>query len=139
RDIWARLSWVRPRERSLPMEVAIGGRRTVVEATTIPTPRHTVALTGAMVIILMRRLTMITTREPTAGKGRLTVLTERRLPGLVTIPTRARTREAVRSQHRMAPEVRRRPIIRTREPTRRRDKVRVRMPTRAAPMVREET
>src|SRR4030095_10253619 len=121
--IWGRSSWVPRLERSLPMEVAIGGRRTVVGATTIPTPRRTVALTGAMVIILMRRLTMITTPEPTAGKGRLTVLRDRRLPGLVTIPTRARTREAVRSQHRMAAEAQRRPITRTQEHTRRRDKV----------------
>src|SRR4029453_16580507 len=121
------------------MDVAIGGRRTVVGATTIPTPRHTVALTGAMVIILMRRLTMITTREPTAGKVRLTVLTDRRLPALVTIPTRARTREAVRSQHRMAAEVQRRPIILTQEHTRRRDKVRVRMLNGAAPTYREGT
>lgn len=121
------------------MEVAIGGRRTVVGATTIPTPRRTVALTGAMVIILMRRLTMITTREPTAGKGRLTVLMDRRLPALVTIPTRARTREAVRSQHRMAAEVQRRPITRTPEHTRRRDKVRVRMLNGAAPTYREGT
>src|SRR5262245_5787779 len=138
-DIWARSSWAPRLERSLPMEVAIGGRRTVVGATTIPTPRRTVALTGAMAIILTRRLTMITTREPTAGKGRLTALTGRRLPGLVTIPTRARTREAARSQHRMAAEVRRRPITRTQERTRRRDKVRVRMLNGAAPMCREGT
>jgi hypothetical protein len=121
------------------MEVAIGGRRTVVGATTIPTPRRTVALTGAMVIILMRRLTMITTREPTAGKGRLTVLMDRRLPALVTIPTRARTREAVRSQHHMAAGVQRRPITRTPEHTRRRDKVRVRMLNGVAPTYREGT
>jgi hypothetical protein len=121
------------------MGVDIGGRRTVVGATTIPTPRRTVALTGAMVIILMRRLTMTPPRVPTAGKGRRTALTDRRLPGLVTIPTRARTREAVRSQHRMAAEVRRRHITRTQEPTRRRDKVRVPQPSGAAPMCREET
>jgi hypothetical protein len=82
---------------------------------------------------------MITTREPTAGKGRLTVLTDRRLPALVTIPTRARTREAVRSQHRMAAEVQRRPITRTQEHTRRRDKVRVRMLSGVVPMYREGT
>src|SRR4029077_8472900 len=109
RDIWARLSWVQSQERSLPMGADIGGRHAVVGAITIPTPRRTVALTGAMVIIPMRRLTMITTRELTAGKGRLTVLTDRRRPALVTILTRARTREAVRSQHRMAAEVQRRP------------------------------
>src|SRR5690242_6515081 len=121
------------------MGAGFGGRHTVVEASTIPTLRRTAALTGGMVIILMRRLTMITTRELTAGTGVLTALTGRPLPGLVTIPTRARTREAVRSQHRMAAEVRRKPITRTPEPTRRRDKVRVRMLNGVAPTCREET
>src|SRR5262249_18566491 len=108
RGIWARSSWGPRQERSLPMEVDTGGRRTVVGVTIIPTPRRTAALTGAMVTIRMRRLTMITTREPTAGKGRLTALTDRRLPALVTILTRARMRGAVRSQPRMAAEVQRR-------------------------------
>src|SRR5262245_52548158 len=85
RDIWARSSWVPRQEQSLQMGADIGGRHTVVGATIIPTPRRTVALTGAMVIIRMRRLTMITTREPTAGKGQLTALMDRRLPALVTI------------------------------------------------------
>src|SRR5436190_19068441 len=66
-DIWAHLFWVQPQERSLLMEAATGGRHTVVGASTIPTLRRTVALTGAMVIILMRRLTMITIRELTVG------------------------------------------------------------------------
>src|ERR1700757_2218705 len=139
RDIWARSSWVQPQERSLPMGADIGGRHTAVGATTIPTLRRTVALTGAMVIILMRRLTMITTREPMAGKGRLTVLTDRRLPALVIILTRARTREAVRSQHRMAAERQARPITRTPEHTRRRDKVRIRMLSGVVPTYREGT
>jgi hypothetical protein len=121
------------------MEAAIGGRHTVVGASTIPTPRRTVALIGAMVIILMRRLTMITIPVLMAGKGRLTALTDRRLPALVTILTRARTREAVRSQHRMAAGVQRRPITRTQEHTRRRDKVRVRMLSGVVPTYREGT
>src|ERR1700756_69770 len=121
------------------MGADIGGRHTAVGVTTIPTPRRTVALTGAMVIILMRRLTMITTREPTAEKGRLTVLTDRQLPALFTTPTRARMREAERSQHRMAAEVQRRPITRTQGRTRRRDKVRARMLNGAAPTYREGT
>src|SRR5215475_14301445 len=108
-DIWARSSWVPRLERSLPMAAAIGGRRTVTGVSTIPGPRPTVALTGAMVIILMRRLTMITTPEPTAGKRVLTALTDRRRLELVTIPTQARTREAVQSQHPMAAEVQLRP------------------------------
>src|SRR2546430_17229369 len=68
RDIWERLFWVQPQERFLLMGAATGGRHTVVGASTIPTLLRTVALTGAMVIILMRRLIMITTRELTAGK-----------------------------------------------------------------------
>src|SRR4029450_11311224 len=138
-DIWARSSWALQRERFLPMEVAIGGHRTVVGVTTIPTPRRTVALTGGMVTILMLRLTMTPPRELTAGKERLTALTGRRLPALVTIPTRERTREAVRSQHPMAAEVQRRPITRTLERTHRRDKVRIRMLNGAAPMYRGGT
>ena len=121
------------------MAAAIGGRRTATGVSIIHGPRPTVALTGAMVIILMRRLTMITTREPTAGKRVLTVLTDRRRPGLVTIPTPAPTREVVQSQHPMAAEVQHRPITRTQERTRKRDKVRVRMLNGAAPMCREET
>src|SRR5262249_15673512 len=92
-----------------------------------------------MVIILMRRLTMITTPEPTAGKGRLTVLTDRQPPELVTIPTPGRTREAARSQHLMGAEAQRRPITRTQEHTRRRAKVQARMRSGAAPTFREGT
>src|SRR5438270_6278247 len=127
RDIWAHSFWVQPQERSLPMGAATGGRHTVVVASTIPTLRRTVALTGAMVIILMRRLTMITTQELTAGTGVPTARTDRPLPVPVTIPTLAHTPEAVRSQRPMAVEVLRRRTTRTRERTRRRDKVRVRM------------
>jgi hypothetical protein len=121
------------------MGAAIGGRHTVVGASTIPTLRRTVALTGAMVIILTRRLTMITTRELTAGTGVRMAPMARLLPVLGTTPTRARTREAVRSQHPMAAEVPRRPTTRTPERTHRHDKVRVRMLNGAAPMFREET
>src|ERR1700757_2085768 len=98
-DIWARSSWVQLRERSLPMGAAIGGRHTVVEATTIPTPRRTVALTGAMVIILMRLLTMTTTLELTGGKPALTARTGRRPPEQVTIHTLGRTLEEHQSRH----------------------------------------
>ena len=121
------------------MGVAIGGHHTAAGVTTIPTLRRTVALTGAMVIILMRLLTMITTREPTAGKGRLTVLTDRQLPALGTIPTPGRTREAVLSQHRMASEVQRRPITLTQARTLRPGRVPVRMPSGGAPMSHVET
>src|SRR5262245_22070308 len=115
------------------MGAAIGGRRTVVGAFTILTPRRTVALTGAMVIILMRRVRTTPPRGLTAGTRVLTVRTGRRPPELATIHTPARTREAVRSRHRMGAEAQHRPIIRTQERTRRRDKVRVRMLNGAAP------
>src|SRR5215472_14363173 len=51
------------------MGVDIGGRHTVAGVFIIPILRRTVELTGATVIILMRRLTMITTQELTAGMG----------------------------------------------------------------------
>src|SRR5438094_3636655 len=82
--IWERLFWVRLRARSLLMGVAIGGRHTVAGASTIPTLRRTAALTGAMVIILMGRLTMITTRELTAGKRVRMVRMVRRQQELLT-------------------------------------------------------
>jgi len=121
------------------MGVAIGGRHTVVEATTIPTPRRTVALTGVMVIILTRRLTTTPPLALTAGKRVLTARTDRRPPELATIHIRARTREAVLSRRRMAAEVRHRPITRTQEPMLRLDKVRVRMLNGAARTFREGT
>ena len=138
-DIWARSFWVQPQERSLPMGAATGGRHTVVAASTILILRHTAALTGVMVIILMLRLTTITIRELTAGMGVRMARTERPPPVLVTILTLARTREAVRSQHPMAVEVLRRRTTRIRERTRRRDRVRVRMLNGAAPMFHEGT
>src|SRR5690348_11822800 len=94
-DIWARLSWVPPQERSLPMGVVIGGRHMLMVALTIRTPRRTVALTGAMVIILMRRLTTTPPQELTAGKRVLTALTDRRPPELATIRTPGLMLEAV--------------------------------------------
>src|SRR5215470_12629447 len=87
RVTWVRSSWVPLPERSLPTGAATGGRHTVVVVTTIPTPRRTVALTGAMVIILMRRLTMIQLRELTGGARLLTVRTDRRPVALLTILT----------------------------------------------------
>src|SRR5689334_7311599 len=103
-DIWGRSSWVRPQVRFLPTEAAIGGRHIVTVAITILILRRTVALIGAMVIIRTRRLTMTTIRELTAGKRVRTAPTDQRPPEPATILTRARTREAVRSRHRMAAE-----------------------------------
>src|SRR5262249_30215097 len=129
--------WALPRARSLPMGAYIGGRHTVVGASTIPIRRLTVALTGGMVIILMRRLTMITTPEPTAGKGRLTVLTDRQPPELVTIPTPGRTREALQSPRHTAAEAPHRHIIRTPGPMLRPGKARARTLNGAARMCHE--
>src|SRR5256885_15759009 len=84
RDIWARLFWGQPQERFLLMGAATGGRHTVVGASTIPTLRRTAALTGAMVIILMRRLTMITTRVLMAGRRVSMVPMALPQPGLLT-------------------------------------------------------
>src|SRR4029453_2901191 len=137
--IWGHSSWVRLRARSLLMEVAIGGRHTVVGASTIRTRRRTAALTGGMVIILTRRLTTITTRELTAGKPVLTVRTARPLPGLVTIHTPGRTLEALRSRHLMGAEAQHRPIIRTPGPMPKPGKVPVRTLNGAARMFRGET
>jgi hypothetical protein len=120
------------------MGAATGGRHTVVGASTIRTLRRTVALTGATVIILMGRLTMITTPELMIGRGVRMAPMALPLPVPVTIPTRERTREAVRSQHPMAVEVQHRRTTRTPEPMLRPDKVRVRTLSGVAPMCREE-
>src|SRR6187397_2938179 len=77
-DIWAHSFSALPRERFLPMGVAIGGHRIVTAVTTIPTRGHTVArITGATVIII-QRLTMILPRELTDGNRLLMGPTDRR-------------------------------------------------------------
>src|SRR6516164_3922442 len=119
--IWGRSSWVLPPERSWLTGVAIGGRHTVAGVITIRTPRHTVALITATVIITAR-LTTITIRELTAGMGALTARTDRRIGGLVTILTQERTLEAVRSRPPMAAEVQHKRITHTPAPMRRPDK-----------------
>jgi hypothetical protein len=121
------------------MGAAIGGRHTVVAATTIPTPRHTLALTGAMVIILMRRLTTTRPQELTAGKRVLTALTDRRPPELAIILTPGLMRGEPVFRLRMAAEAQHRRIIRTPVRTLRRGKVRARMLSGAARMCHEET
>src|SRR5215831_14900397 len=108
--IWGRSSWVLPPERSWLTGVAIGGRHTVAGVIIIRTPRHTVALTTATVIITARLTTTIT-RELTAGMGALTVPMDRRIGGLVTILTRERTPEVVPSRLLMEVEVPRRRTI----------------------------
>ena len=120
------------------MGVAIGGRHTAAGVTTTPTLRRTAALTGGMVIILTRRLTMTTTLELTGGKPALTVRTDRRLPELVTIHTPGRTLEEHQSRHLTAAEVPRRHTIPTQARMRRRDKVPVPTLNGAAPMCHEE-
>ena len=137
-DIWARSFWVQPRERSLPMEVAIGGRHTATRVIITRTQRRTAVPTMATVIITARLITT-TTPALTAGMGVPTARTDPRVGGLVTILTRERTHEAVLSRLLMAPEVQHKHIIHTPALMRRRDKVRVRMLNGAAPTFREET
>src|SRR5215472_14944475 len=136
--IWGRSSWVLPPERSWLTGVAIGGRHTVAGVIIIRTPRHTVALTTATVIITAR-LTTIITRELTAGMGALTVPMDRRIGELVTILTRERTPEAERFPHLTAAEVPRRRTILIQAPTRRPDKALVRMRSGVARTYRAET
>src|SRR5215471_10575747 len=121
------------------MGVDIGGRHTVAGDFIIPILRRTVELTGATVIILMRRLTMITTQELTAGMGVPMGRTGRRRRGQVTIPTRAHTRAAVRSQRPMAAEVQRRRTTRTPGPMPKPGKARVRTLSGEARMSLAET
>ena len=120
------------------MAVAIGGRHTAAGVITIRTPRHTVALITATVIITARRITT-TTPAPTAGLEVPTARTDPRVGGLVIILIQARTLEVERFPHLTAPEAQHKRIIHTPAPMRRRDKVRVPQPSGAARMFREET
>src|SRR5215467_8373352 len=88
-DILVPSFWGLQPERSWLTGVAIGGRHTVTEVTTIPTQRHTVALTTATVITTAR-LIMTTTPAPMAGMGVLMARTDLRIGVLVTILTQAR-------------------------------------------------
>src|SRR5207248_8613523 len=126
RDIWERLFWVQPQERFLRMGAATGGRHTVVGASTIPTLLRTVALTGAMVIILMRRLTMITTRELMAGKRVRMAPMARRQQELLTILIPGLTPEALQSRLLTPVGVQRRRTTRTPGPMSKPDKAQVR-------------
>src|SRR6476660_8209812 len=92
--IWGRSSWARLRAQSWLMEVAIGGRHIVMQVTITRTRRRIVVPTTVTVIIT-GRLTTITIRELTAGMGALMAPMDPRVGGLVIIPTRERTHEAV--------------------------------------------
>src|SRR5262245_14584608 len=120
------------------MGVAIGGRHIVMRVTTIPGRRHTAGRITATVITTARLITTIIL-EPTVGMGVLMARTDLRRGGLVTIPTRAHTHEAVLSRLLMAPEVQHKRIIHTPAPMRRRDKVQAPQPNGAARTCREET
>ena len=121
------------------MEADIGGRHTVVEATTIPTPRHTVArITGATVIII-QRLTMILLRELTDGNRLLMGRTDQQQEGQVTILTQALMQEEPAFRLRMGVEARHRHITRIPEPMLRPDRVPARTLSGVVPMCREET
>ena len=139
RGIWARLFWVQRQEQFLLMEAATGGRHTVVEASTIPTLRRTVAPTGATVIILMRRLTMITTRELMAGKRVRMAPMARPQQELLTILIPGPTPEALQSRLLTAVGVQRRRTTRTPGPMPKPGKAPVRTLSGAARMFPEET
>src|SRR4029453_9422826 len=138
-DIWAHSFWALPRERFLPMGVAIGGRHIVMVATTIPTRGHTVALITGATVIIIQRLTMILLRELTDGNKLLTGRTDRRRGVPVTILTPALMREALRSRRLMGAEAQHRHIIRTREPMLSPDRVRARTLSGVFPRGRKET
>jgi hypothetical protein len=121
------------------MGVAIGGRHTVMVATTIPTRGHTVArITGATVIII-QRLTMILRRELMDGNRLLTGRTDRQQEVPVTILTPALMREVLQFRHLMVAEAQHRHITRTPAPMLRRDRARARMLSGVVPTYREET
>jgi len=121
------------------MGVAIGGRRTVTVATTIPTRGHTVARITADMVIIIQRLTMILLRELTDGNKLLMDRMDRQQEGPVTILTQAPMREALRSRHLMGVEAQHRHIIRTPAPMLRRDRVQTRTLSGVVPTCREET
>jgi hypothetical protein len=121
------------------MEVAIGGHRIVMVATTTPTRGHTVArITGAMVIII-QRLIMTLLRELTDGNRLLMGRTDRRRAVPVTILTPALMREALQFRHLMGVEAQHRHITRTPAPMLRPDRVPARTLSGVVPMCREET
>ena len=109
------------------MAAAIGGRLTRMQATTIPTRRHTAAgiIMLDMVIIMARRIT-IQPPGPMDGKGLLLAPTVRRHGLLGTILTLGLTPGAVRCLRRMELAVPHKAIIRTPARTLKRDRTRAR-------------
>src|SRR6478736_2630243 len=138
-DIWARSSWVRQQERSLPMGAAIGGRRTVMVVTTTPTRQRIVARIMEVMVITIQRLTMTLLRALTGGNKQPTALTARQRAAPVTILTPALMREGLQFRHLMAAEAQHRHITRTPAPMPKRDRVRARTLNGVAPISREET
>jgi hypothetical protein len=138
-DIWAHSFWALPRERFLRMEVAIGGHRIVMVATTTPTRGHTVARIMAAMVIIIRRLTMTLLRELTDGNRLLMGRTDRRRAVPVTILTPALMREVLQFRHLMGVEAQHRHITRTPAPMLRPDRVPARTLSGVVPMCREET
>ncbi|PYJ15151.1 MAG: hypothetical protein DME96_14275 [Verrucomicrobia bacterium] len=137
RAIWADSSSVPRLERSLPMGVDITGRHTSI--THLMGMRPTILGLPRTAELIMGQLTTTRRRELTAGHRLRTARTDRRREEPPTIPTLAPPREELRCRRLMEAEVRRRPTIRTPEPTLRRDKVRARTLSGAAPTSRGET
>jgi hypothetical protein len=121
------------------MAVAIGGRHTVMVATTILIRGHTaVRITGATVIIIQRPI-MILLRELTDGNRLLMGRMDRPQEGPVTILTPALMREEPAFRLRMGVEAQHRHITRIPEPMLRPDRAPARTLSGVVPMCREET
>ena len=138
-DIWARSFSALPRERFLPMGVAIGGHHIVMVATTIPIRGHTVARIMGATVIIIQRLTMILLRELTDGNRLLMGRTDRQQEVPVTILTPALMSAAAGFRLRMGAEAQHRHITRTPARMLRPDRVRARTLSGVVPMCREET
>ncbi len=121
------------------MGAAIGGRHTVMVATTIPTRRRTVALTTEVMVIIIQRLTMTLLRERMVGNRQPMALTDRQQEVPVTILIPGLTLAAPVSRRLMGAEALRKRTIRTREPMLRPDRDRARTLSGVVPMSREET
>src|SRR4029434_8435073 len=120
-DIWAHSFWASPRERFLPMGVAIGGHHIVMVASTIPTRGHTVAPITEATVIIIQRLIMTPRRELTDVNRLLMGRTDRRLGVPVTILTPGLMHGGLQFRHLMGVEALRRHITRTLAPTLRPD------------------
>ena len=121
------------------MGVAIGGRRTVMVAITIPTPRRTVVLITGVMVIIIQPLTMTLLPARMVGNRQPMALTDRQQEVPVTILIPELTLAVPVFRHLMGAEAPRKPTIRTQEPMLRPGRDRALTLSGAVPMSREET